>query len=88
LFRRSIIGRGVTARTQDQALLEILTGAVEPSGLLPMQMPTHMRTVEEQYEDVPRDMECHFDSEGQAYDFGYGLNWSGVINDARTEKYR
>ncbi|MGD8895273.1 MAG: glycoside hydrolase family 3 N-terminal domain-containing protein [Acidobacteriota bacterium] len=72
---------------QDQALLEILTGAAEPSGLLPMQMPAHMKTVEEQYEDVPRDMECHVDSEGHAYDFGFGLNWSGVIDDARTKKY-
>jgi len=32
-------------------------------------------------------MTCHADSEGNTYDFGYGLNWSGVIKDARTEKY-
>ena len=78
----------VTFGVQDQALLETLTGAAEPSGLLPMQMPAHMKTVEEQYEDVPRDMECHVDSEGHAYDFGFGLNWSGVIDDARTKKYK
>jgi beta-glucosidase len=78
----------VTFGIQDQALLEILTGAAEPSGLLPMQMPAHMKTVEEQYEDVPRDMECHVDSEGHAYDFGFGLSWSGVIDDARVTKYR
>jgi beta-glucosidase len=77
----------VTFGVQDQALLEILTGAAEPSGLLPMQMPADMKTVEEQDEDVPRDMECHVDSEGHAYDFGFGLNWSGVIDDARTKKY-
>jgi hypothetical protein len=29
---------------------------------------------------------CHVDSEGHAYDFG--LNWSGVIRDERTENYR
>lgn len=78
----------VTFGVQDQALLDIVSGAAEPSGLLPMQMPANMRTVEEQYEDVPHDMECHVDSEGHAYDFGFGLSWSGVIDDARTTRYR
>lgn len=73
---------------QDQAIMEVLTGAVEPSGLLPMQMPASMRTVEEQFEDVAHDMECHVDSEGNTYDFAFGLNWNGVIEDERTRKYR
>jgi len=73
---------------QDQALLDIISGASEPSGLLPMQMPVDMKTVETQKEDVPYDMACHVDSEGNTYDFGFGLNWSGVIKDARVEKYR
>lgn len=73
---------------QDQAILDIISGAVEPSGLLPMQMPADMKTVETQKEDVSFDMVCHVDSEGNTYDFGYGLNWSGVIKDARVEKYR
>jgi len=73
---------------QEQAILDILTGAAEPSGLLPMQMPANMRTVEEQYEDVPHDMNCYVDSEGNTYDFTFGLNWTGVINDARTAKYK
>lgn len=77
-----------TFGVQDQALLDVLTGAAEPSGLLPMQMPAHMKTVEEQYEDVPHDMECHVDSEGHAYDFAYGLGWSGIIDDARTARHR
>ncbi|SDX81223.1 glycoside hydrolase family 3 N-terminal domain-containing protein [Paenibacillus sp. PDC88] len=72
---------------QDQAIMEILTGEREPSGLLPMQMPAHMRTVEEQLEDVAHDMECHVDNEGHVYDFGFGLNFTGVIQDERTEKY-
>jgi beta-glucosidase len=50
-------------------------------------MPASMRTVEEQKEDVPRDMECHVDSEGHTYDLGFGLGWSGVIDDARTARY-
>ena len=72
---------------QNQALLDLISGAVEPSALLPMQIPADMKTVELQMEDVPFDMECYVDSEGNAYDFAYGLNWSGRINDARTQKY-
>ncbi|GGO04723.1 glycoside hydrolase family 3 protein [Saccharibacillus kuerlensis] len=73
---------------QDQALLEILCGEVEPSGLLPMQMPADMATVESQLEDMPRDMNCHIDTEGNVYDFAFGLNFSGVIDDERVRKYR
>lgn len=75
---------GVTVRV----IMEVLTGSFEPSGLLPFQMPANMKTVEEQLEDVPHDMECHADTEGHVYDFGFGLNWSGVIEDERTAKYK
>tara|TARA_R110002153_G_scaffold34070_6_gene102315 strand:+ start:4797 stop:7091 length:2295 start_codon:yes stop_codon:yes gene_type:complete len=73
---------------QDQALMEIITGAVEPSALLPFQMPADMLTVEAQFEDVPRDMKPYTDADGNTYDFAYGLNWSGVIDDARVKKYK
>ncbi|WP_420146757.1 glycoside hydrolase family 3 N-terminal domain-containing protein [Spirosoma sp.] len=73
---------------QDQALLDILTGAHEPSALLPVQFPASMRTVETQAEDVSRDMTSYRDSEGHVYDFGFGLNWKGVIQDARTATYK
>jgi beta-glucosidase len=72
----------------DKAFLEIITGQVEPSGLLPLQMPANMETVEAQFEDVPRDMECYVDGDGNTYDFAFGLNWSGVIKDDRTAKYK
>jgi beta-glucosidase len=78
----------VSFEVQDQAILDIISGASEPSGLLPMQMPADMKTVETQKEDVPFDMICHVDSEGNTYDFGFGLSWSGVIKDARVEKYK
>ena len=71
----------------DEALCEVIAGKFEPQGLLPIQMPANMDTVEMQYEDVPRDMECHVDSEGNTYDFAFGMNWSGVINDERVAKY-
>ena len=73
---------------QNQAVLDLVSGKAEPKGLLPMQLPADMRTVEEQQEDVPHDMRCHVDTDGHSYDFAYGLNWSGVIKDARTRKYK
>ncbi|NLZ18943.1 MAG: glycoside hydrolase family 3 protein, partial [Bacteroidales bacterium] len=78
----------VTMGVQNQAVLELVSGKAEPSGLLPMQLPADMRTVEEQFEDVPRDMRCWVDADGNSYDFAFGLGWSGVIDDARVAKYR
>ena len=72
---------------QNQALLDLISGAVEPSALLPMQLPVDMKTVELQMEDVPFDMECYVDADGNSYDFAYGLNWSGRIDDERVRKY-
>ena len=72
---------------QDQAIMDLITGETEPSALLPFQMPADMKTVEEQFEDVPRDMKCYVDAEGNAYDFAFGLNWGGTIKDERVAKY-
>lgn len=71
----------------DKAICEIVSGKVEPSGLLPMQMPLNMDTVEAQYEDVPFDMDCYVDADGNTYGFTFGLSWSGMIQDERVEKY-
>ncbi|MFJ7684791.1 glycoside hydrolase family 3 protein [Peribacillus butanolivorans] len=87
-FEKEVDGIIVNFGVQDQAVFEILIGEVEPSGLLPFQIPANMKTVEEQFEDVPHDMECHVDYEGNVYDFGFGVNWSGKIQDQRTEKYQ
>ena len=72
---------------QMEALLDIVSGKTEPSGLLPLQMPIDMTTVEKQFEDVPHDMIPYRDANGNVYDFGFGLNWKGTIKDVRTEKY-
>ncbi len=72
---------------QVEAMMDIISGKTEPSGLLPLQMPLNMSTVEKQMEDVPHDMIPYKDANGNVYDFGFGLNWKGVIKDARTEKY-
>ncbi len=78
----------ISFNVQHQVLLDIISGKTEPSALLPMQMPADMQTVEEQKEDVPRDMRCYQDADGNKYDFAFGLNWSGVINDERVKKYK
>jgi beta-glucosidase len=87
-FESNAGGILISFGTQNQALLDILSGNAEPSALLPVQMPANMETVEAQFEDVPHDMEVHRDTEGNAYDFGFGLNWKGKIDDARTKKYK
>jgi beta-glucosidase len=78
-----LLGFGV----KDQAYLDILCGDAEPYGLLPMQLPKDMHTVETQLEDVAHDMECYTDADGHIYDFAFGLNWNGIIHDARVKKY-
>ena len=72
----------------EEAYAHIISGEVEPYGLLPFQMPLDMDTVEAAQEDVSRDLECYTDSEGNTYDFAFGLNWSGVIDDDRTATYK
>ena len=78
---------GRTSAASSEALVKIIAGINEPSGLLPMQMPKDMDDVERQAEDSPRDMECYTDSAGHKYDFAYGLNYAGVIKDARVKTY-
>ena len=87
-FEEMIDGLVVNFEVQDQAILDVLSGKVEPSGLLPLQMPASMKTVEEQFEDAPLDMVPHQDTEGNVYDFAFGLNWEGVIADDRVTKYQ
>ncbi len=86
-FEKDVDGLLFGFGVMDQAVMDVLTG-VEPSGLLPVQMPADMETVEQQLEDVPHDLKVHVDSEGHAYDFSFGLNWKGVINDKRVARYK
>lgn len=73
---------------QPEAVLDVISGKFEPSGLLPLQIPENMDTVERQLEDVPFDMMAYTDSCGHVYDFGFGMNWSGRICDWRTETFK
>ena len=73
---------------KDEAFLQVMAGVVEPKGLLVVQMPKDMDAVEAAADDLPRDMECYVDAAGNAYDFAFGMNWAGVIDDERTKKYK
>ena len=64
---------------RSKAFLEIVSGAFNPTGRLPLQFPANMDTVEEQFEDVPQDMQPWKDTDGNLYDYGFGLNWNGII---------
>jgi beta-glucosidase len=86
-FESEVDALVVNFGVEPEALLNIISGQAEPSALLPAQMPANMKTVEEQFEDMAHDMKCHVDTEDHVYDFGYGMNWSGVIKDKRTERY-
>ncbi|WP_062135770.1 glycoside hydrolase family 3 N-terminal domain-containing protein [Demequina aestuarii] len=71
----------VSFGTNDQAIVEVALGQHEPQGRLPMQFPADMDTVEAQLEDVAKDMTPYTDAAGNAYDYGFGLSWSGVISE-------
>lgn len=72
---------------QKQAIFDLVSGKAEPSALLPVQFPANMETVEAHCEDVPFDMESYVDEMGHKYEYAYGMNWSGVINDERVTRY-
>lgn len=73
---------------EEQVIYDFITGKAKPTALLPVQIPSGMETVEKHMEDVPFDMEPHKDTEGHVYDFGFGMDFSGVIDDARVRKYK
>ena len=77
----------VGGRTSDMSNMEIISGAAEPKGLLTVNFPMNMETVELAYEDTAHDMVPYLDSEGNRYTFGFGMNWRGRISDARTQAY-
>ncbi len=77
-----LVGSGVS----NQAFLEVISGGHEPRGLLEVTVPLDMATVDASFEDLA-DTTPYVDADGNAYAFGFGLNWSGVISDARTAQY-
>ena len=87
-FEKSADAILVSFGTSSQPFFDLISGRQEPSALLPCQFPKNMETVELQREDVARDMIPYTDIDGHTYDFAYGMNWNGVINDERVQKYK
>lgn len=70
-----LVGWGVI----EEAYIQTALGLHEPQGRLPIGFPASMDAVEASQEDVPKDVETYVDSAGNDWAFGFGLNWSGVI---------
>jgi beta-glucosidase len=87
-FESQVDGIVLNFSVSSLAVLDIISGKTEPSGLLPITMPLNMSVVEKQKEDVPFDMDAHKDTDGNTYNFAFGLNWKGVINDERVKKFK
>lgn len=54
---------------QDEILVELIFGKFKPTGKLPIEMPSSVKAVEEQLEDVPHD------SKNPLYQFGVVFNY-------------
>ncbi len=54
---------------QDEIILEMVFGKFNPSGKLPIEIPSSVEAVENQMEDVP------YDSKDPLYKFGHGLSY-------------
>lgn len=53
----------------DYVLMEVVFGACNPTGKLPLELPSSMEAVRAQKEDVP------YDSEDPLFEFGHGLSY-------------
>ncbi len=54
---------------EDDIICEMIFGEFNPSGKLPIEIPSSMQAVEKQFEDMP------YDSENPLYPFGHGLTF-------------
>ena len=54
---------------QDEIILELITGQFNPTGKLPIEIPSSVGAVEQQLEDLP------YDSQDPLYPFGHGLSF-------------
>jgi len=54
---------------EDDIICEMIFGEFSPTGKLPIEIPSSMKAVEKQFEDIP------YDSENPLYPFGHGLTY-------------
>lgn len=57
---------------EDDIIMELIYGDFDPSGRLPVELPSSMEAVEAQYEDVP------YDSKDPVFSFGHGLPYNAL----------
>ncbi len=60
--------------SQDDIILDLIFGQFKPSGKLPFELPSSMKAVLNQREDMPHD------SKDPLYPFGFGLSYTEKIN--------
>ncbi|MDG2451111.1 MAG: glycoside hydrolase family 3 N-terminal domain-containing protein, partial [Saprospiraceae bacterium] len=53
----------------DEIILELIYGRYKPTGKLPIEIPSSVEAVENQFEDLP------YDSKNPLYSFGFGLSY-------------
>lgn len=63
----------------DEVILDAVFGRFDPSGRLPLELPSSMDAVRAQLEDVP------YDSEDPLFPFGFGLNYSPTDTVSSTQ---
>ena len=56
---------------EDSVVLELIFGEFAPSGKLPIELPSSVEAVEQQFVDVP------YDSDDPLYAYGFGLEYIG-----------
>ena len=60
---------------EDAVILDLVFGQSEPTGKLPIEMPSSVEAVSNQFEDVP------FDSADPLYPFGFGLTYEQAASE-------
>ena len=67
---KSSVGMLCEFGATDDAVFDIIFGEFNPTAKLPFEIPSSMKAVENQKEDVP------YDSENPVFEFGYGLSYN------------
>ncbi len=82
---------GVESMTEAERHYKVLMAGCDQFGGNNVKAPVieaYEMGVKEHCEDKPRDMRCYRDADGHVYDFAFGMNWDGIIDDDRVRRYK